>query len=649
MYIDFMTQKVSNNKEKFLNTFLNPIIKPNILKKDDIMEHYSIIDPSLNYIIKRNYANINNASCFKSDITDIDNNKCYMTSKIFYPLQTYIDKCYTISASPYSINNTFYTNMNTTDSSKSPYPYNGPNNYRESNFLFSNEKGSRNINPEGLLESIIYTYISNYVNYYNVTNDKNSNIKNGTDIDLKTKEIYCENIRDILLLKPNVELFPNDKKENYNIPNIYETINLLIEKYEQFYKDPQNSYPDADLLITNNSKLIVLIDPLTFSTNVETNSVYSLVLKINISINLTNLTPVNVKNQKNIYDFNSFCDNFHHLIYDKKASYVYTYDKQIYFPILLPFNLPKKINETTVDENDHKWSENIINYFNTVFIDNQLNLRNKVPISGNISDAIKNGIDSLKYDMKIINSIKNIFAIFVPKNNEFENKEGVFTFIIQLTTEDVSNNKNIYVVEIDTSYNPNFCTDVNTILYNQKCLPKCPPNFNIDLGLVCLNSDISKFTPNSDLCTYVNNINKTDISEDSMLSGIIHACDNELYNNTLKNPIKADISIKGYTDKGGKLILNNSDLVQGATSNTRLENAPNDKNSDKNSDIYHEQGKEPEILFTNVPTKNIQHFGNIPNNYLNSSNLSVSNDIIIDSRPIIQNNIKPKHFYPFEN
>jgi hypothetical protein len=333
MYIDYISEKMSNINSN--NKLSNNIIKrENILNSNQklnidskqITEQFSSINPDLNYIIKRNYSNIENASCLKTDITN--NNKCYMDASIFYPLQT-LEKTYTISSLPYLIfdpvtnKETYYANIVTNNRS---VIYNGAGNYRDTNFILSTEEKNRNLNENGELEMIIIDYIKRYISHYNKINSLNPSSTTQLIPEITTNTTYTNYIRDILLLKSS-NIF--NVNSNYDIPDIYGGLQKLINLYEVFYNDLEK-YPGAELLITNNTKLVILVSPNTYSKYIQTNVVFSLTLKIYISIKLTNLTPVDASNNSaNINNFNTLINNFKNFVYDKGKSYIYTEEKEI--------------------------------------------------------------------------------------------------------------------------------------------------------------------------------------------------------------------------------------------------------------------------------------------------------------------------------
>ena len=660
MYVDYISEKMSNNNIKNNNNNDNNNKNNNIIKTDNILrsnqilnnvsnpvlndestqikEQFNSVDPSLNYIIKRNYSNIEHASCIKSDITSEDYNKCYMKASLFYPLET-VEKTYTISTLPYTIfdpvtnKDTYYANITNISN---PLKYNGLGQYRDTNFIISNEEVNRNLSKDGELETIIIDYIKRYLTYYNKINSE-------SPINIILDDNYIANLRNIILLQSS--RFFNNTLRSYTITDIYSGIQRLINNFEKFYNDPE--FTNTDLSITNNTKLVVLIIPNTYSNNIKTNIVYSLILKIYVSIKITNLTPLDSSNNSsNINSFDTLINNFHHFIYDKDKSYLYTEEKEILFPIMLNFDLPKRIDINTVNLDDDTWINNIILYMNTLLIDHQLLIRNKIKISNNENpiDLIINKLKKIKVEPGLINNISNIFVIYVPKNNIFDDFNG--TFDLKIEIDNLSDNKElISIAHFNNKYNPVFCSNINTSIYNFKCLPKCPPNYNIDLGLVCLKSDISNYTPDSDLCKSIESfpdIIKNNVEPGSILDGVIQACNSEYYNNSLVTETPIDI-------------INLSS------------NAKDGFNQDDDDD---ENEKEEEFSNNNVK----QHFNNIENfeidtsklpninnnkfiNELNNRSIYVSRKdnkrYSIDSRPvtqpIIQNNKEVIHFYPFEN
>jgi hypothetical protein len=650
MYADYISEKMSNVNTQNVSKRVNNSIFQNTpeSKIESKIENFSAIDPSLNYIIKRDYNNISDASCIAGDNKDVSNNTCYICPKTFYPTTTYLDNSYTISPLPFSIldptinKNTFYATINS-GSNSTPRQYNGPNNYRETNFIFSNEGNvARDVKSTGSLETIIADYIQKLMSAAGASSTNNFSM------------FTPATIRDALLLKNSYVGIV------YEIPDIYKLLNSLVTKFEPFFDpkfntnalSPNNGeqyYSDADLSIVNNSKLIVLVDPATYTTNTETNSVYSLILKISVSIKTANISPVSsgTKNYK-ITDFDDLVKNFDHFIYDKGIFNYYTYEKEITFPLLLSFNLPNKLPDGTADVNNTNWSDNIIKYVNTLLIDNQLLKRNLLESlgDGDIIVDIKKLLNRFTYDNSIINNITNIYALYAPTNpndkNDMEAQQ--WTFSIRIIIDPSQPNYNL--LGFNNNYSPNFCMDSTSILYNNdgnpKCIPICPPNYNIDLGLVCLKTGITNYTPDSDFCKSVKGLTiPTDTT--SILYGLIKTCDQSLLINNVP------VSVPNVTSTGGTVNTSPKKTVSGFDKDgknlvIKTLNFTNVHDFDQNT-IQHFENYE--LPVDNYDIKNDQRYN--PMNPIRKDSKRYSVDSRPETKPVIQNNREVKHFYPFEN
>jgi hypothetical protein len=618
MYIDYMSEKMSNmNNQNFIkkiqttNTILDEKM---VMKPDSKIEHFSAIDPSLNYIIKRDYANIENASCIAGDFKD-EANTCYTNTTVFYPTTTYLENSYTISALPYSVFDpsinkyTYYARV------KTDGPGEGPayQDYRKNNFIFSNEgNNTRDLEMTGLLERIMIKYFNNYKDYMKIS--KNEDISS------------FPNIKDMLLLK---------KTDEFGIPDINDILTNLITNFETTF----NSVPGADLSIVNNSKLFVLIDPATYSSNIETNSVYSLIYKISISIKTANISLYDVENDK-ITTFEKLSD-FAKIDYEPNVFNYFTYEKEIHFPIALNFSLPKKIEDGSVDLSDNKWIDNILKYANTIFTENQLFLRNKISTSsGDIIIGLTKTLNIIKTS-EIINNIDKIFVLYDMNKND--KTIWNFNFII---SANIDNDNNVRKTlrpmgpEFSNTYSPNFCTDSTTKLYNNdndpKCIPICPPNYNIDLGLVCLKSGIDNYTPESDFCSKIKSLNlDTLITEkDSILYGLVQTCDD---NNLSKKVVSSTTPISG---------VNLTNFTENGVSTdfeiNEFNNVSNNFDLSKDTIQHFENYQLPINPPINSPI-------NSPINTVRKDSKRYSIHSRPETKPIIQNNKEVKHFYPFEN
>jgi hypothetical protein len=737
MYIDFIREKITKKvyppsfQEKFNNLISSN--EENIIfdKNDstgltlqnrkrnqsdtDIIEEFIPIDPELKYIIKRNYNNINNATCIAGDYNNTTLNKCYMTISNFYPTQSYINSSIYISPLPDSIldssigKRTFYASIKNEKGETMRYNnYYEPDlsgsdtnlkmvnmGYKSNYFNFSNDKkGNRKFDYTNPLEDKIIKYFANCMNYYKlVTKSVSSDtdlisgllITDNTEFnklsnDLQEKIINAKkrlinDFQDMLLLKSS---FNN----SFTLPaNIYEIKENLIKYYEPHFnqsKADEQKEPGKNLSITDNSKLILLIDPKTQSdilnNSPNNNTIYSIIFKININIKLTNLAANFTDNTLDPKLLSSL-DKFNGLNYVPNTTNIYTYENEILFPIGLPFNTPnitKTLNQnsvvstastastvstkglmstlgstnsttTSADVSDTKWYTDIQAYMSTIFIENQLQKRNKIPIKSGVDavSTIMSSIDPIKNDINNLSNILDIFAVYLPDNGKFDSKTGKFYFVITTSSSNSLDPNIIIVLLFDNTYDPNFCMDSKSDLYNKKCLPKCPDNYGIDLGLICVKSDISNFTPNSDFCVQLNALSPVG-SKNSILQGLLDACNPDNINNISNEALFNIKDIKGVTQVNDNKYMLNHALNDSSILST--DSTINDSSTDS--------------IFTSSFNNVKQHFGNVDNVYRDKQFISTrkeSKRYAIESRetttPLINRvtGNKIEHFSPFLN
>jgi hypothetical protein len=691
MYIDFIREKISNKKiyqsslqEKFNNLISNNEEKITFDKNDstgltlqnmkrknlDVIEDFGSIDPDLKYIIKRNYNNISNAKCISGDYNDVENNKCYMAINIFYPTQTYLKTSINIYPLPDSTSDnnknkkTFYFSIkdeNGIDRLYNDYikpdDYNIDNvinlGYKSNYFNFSNINNINNTRKFDItqpLESKIIQYFARcmkYATYVSKYNSNDINIVNAilnnnqseiNNLDSESKQKITDAKQSIINSLQNMLLLKSGYDNYFRLPtNIHNIKQQLIKYYEPIFNDDDNKYPDSDLIITDTSELILLIDPKTKSDDINNITIYSMIFKININIQLINLKP-NLKDEKldsTLLTSLTYLDN---LEYAKNNNNIYSYVNTISFPIALPFNLPTK------DVSDNTWYDDIKTYISTLIIDNQLQQR---------VEKYKNGIDSLGFLMNNINNIKNdinkfsnitrIFAYYEPENPIDISKSGNFYFFIIFNNISTIETPTL-VFSLNNQYNPNFCEDSNSDLYDRKCLPRCPTGYNIDLGLVCLKSDISNFTPQSDFCAQLNSLKPTEI-KNSILQGLIDGCNLDNINN------KSNESLFNINDiKGIQQINKNTYVLNSQYNDTSLLSSISNDGDDNSIDSTFSTS------FNNVNTKTVQHFDNI--NIPSLQSMSTRKDRIRynvkskeETKPEINNQTGKKivHFSPFLN
>jgi hypothetical protein len=745
MYIDFIREKMSNKKiyqtslhEKFNN--LISINGENIkFDKNDstgltlqnmkriipnkIEEHFQPIDPDLKYIIKRNYNIISNAKCLSGDYNNVELNKCYMSVSDFYPTQSYLSTAIYIhplsdSIPGESINKkTFYAKIKDEKGNILSY-----NDYIESNvtsglpevvnlgyksnyFNFSTASGTNYINfSKGNhkfdytqpLEKKIIQYFARYVKYgiyalKNKTNDidvingllitdqtKFNNLSNDLQTKVNTqKQNIMDGLQNMLLLKSGTI---GSFKLPADIHNIKE---LLIKYYEPFFNNSQ--YPNSNLTINDTSSLILLVDPKTQADDINNITIFSMIFKINIKIELIKLKP-NLTDNKLDPKLLTSLSSLQNLSVDENT-YVYSYENTISFPLALPFNLPNlTISDTSskltqpvgstdiakpstfssADVSDTKWYDDIKTYMSTLFIDNQLQQRNKIPIKSGINavTTIMNSIDPIKNDINNLSNITNIFAYYIPDNNDFTSTTGNFYFIITLNQSNNIDPNIVYVLMFNNSYDPNFCEDPRADLFKKKCLPGCPDGYNIDLGLICVKSDITNFTPNSDFCVQLNALSPV-ATKNSILQGFIDACNSDNINNV------ANESLFNINDiKGIKQINNNNYVLNQAINDTSLLQSSGDFSTDTSADSVFSTSfnnvSNPTAPLTNKisvteskdesldesEVVNVQHFGNIPES-ISTRRDRIRYDIKSreETKPEINKQTGKKiiHFSPFLN
>jgi len=709
MYIDFIREKMSNKKiyqsslqEKFNNLISNNEQKITFDKNDltgltlqnmkrkklDVIENFMPVDPKLKYIIKRNYSMINNAKCVFGDYSNIEQNNCHISISNFYPTSTYLNTSINIYPLPDFIvdpdknKNTFYAKIKNENGEILSYnDYIKPDGdnvinlgYKSNYFNFSNSKSSRKFDLKNPLELKIIQYFARYIKYgMYISTKKNTDIDsiNGllndnqfNKLDLaiqqkitQLKESIINDIQNMLLLKSGFQ-------NTFNLPaNIYNIKQLLIQYYASFFNDPSDKYKDTDLIITDKSVLTLLIDPKTKSDDVNNITIYSIIFKISVNIQLINLEPILTDNTLDPKILTSL-SYLNHLEYAKNANYIYSYENTISFPIALPFNLPNLTSTTvdgskltgstlitdkttitkTVDVSDNKWYDDINTYLSTLFIDNRLLERVKINDSTIESgvDAITNimnSINPLKNDINNLSNITDIFACFIPDNNNYTSTSGVFYFKIILI------DKKFDVLALKNNYIPYLCDDPSESLFNRKCLPKCPENYNIDLGLICLKQDISNFTPNSDFCAQLTVLKQTG-AKDTILNGLFEACNIENINNI------SNESLLNIDDTPGIIKTNkNNYILENSFIDPELLSSSvyNDSSSDNLDSTF-------DTSFNNVNTKIVQHFDNINIPTLQSMttrNNKIRYDVKSreETKPEInkQTGKKILHFSPFLN
>lgn len=728
MYIDYIREKMSNKKiyqsslqEKFNNLLSNNgeeiifdkndptglTLQNMKLKKIDVIENFQPINPELKYIIKRNYNNINNAKCISGDNKNENSNICYMAINTFYPTQSYLStaiKIKSLSDSVFDKNknkNTFFAIVEDNEGNEVPYNdyiIQDENKqdvinlgYKSNYFSISNSKINRKLDYTNPLESKIIQYflrceiyklyvnnnISSDIDIINnmlITDEIKYNMlseEKRTDINIRKQNII-NSIQNLLLLKSGFGL-------ELDIHNIKK---LLIRYYEKYFKE--NIYPDSDLTITDDSVLILLIDPKTKTDDVNNLTIYSMIFKIDINIKLTNLAPElkdNTLDPKLLTSLSSLKS----LIYAKNTNNIYSYKNTISFPIALPFNLPELtvINPTgaaagsstnavvsgsstgaasdasasfiEVNVSNNKWYDDIKTYISTLFIDNQLQKRVKTSSSG--VDSVTSIMDSInttiKNDINILSTITNIFAYYEPSNNINTSISGTFYFIITLNKSE--NKKPIWVMSLKNNYDPQFCEDPNATLYNKKCLPGCPTGYDIDLGLVCIKSDISNFIPNSDFCVQLNALKPTEI-KNTILQGLIDACNPDNINNVSNESLFNIDEMNGIKKiNKNNYILDNEFNDPSLLSRSRNDDDDNSIDSTFSTSFNNVDTKTVQH-FDNVNTKTVQHFDNINISHLQS--MSTRKDKIRydiksreETRPEInkQTGKKIEHFSPFLN
>jgi hypothetical protein len=457
----------------------------------------------------------------------------------------------------------------------------------------------------------------------------------------------------MLLLKSGLDKYFTLPTDIHNIKE------LLIKYYEPIFNE--NKHPDSNLIITDKSVLTLLIDPKTKSDDINNITIYSMIFKININIQLINLAPI-LKDSKldpKLLTSLTYLDKLEYAINNNN---IYSYENTISFPIALPFNLPNltsitlnndKTTITTlnndktnlskaVDVSDTKWYDDIKTYISTLIIDNQLQQRVKKYKSGiETVTFLMEKINNIKNDINKLSNITNIFAYYQPENNIYTSISGNFYFII------IFNNSNVetptLVFSLNNQYEPNFCEDPNADLYNTKCLPGCPTGYNIDLGLICLKSDISNFTPQSDFCAQLNSLKPTGINN-SILQGLIDGCNPDNINNI------SNESLFNINDIPGIQQINKNTYVLNSEYNDLSLNSSSSNDEDNTTDSIFSTS------FNNVNTKTVQHFDNI--NIPNLQSMSTRKDKLRydvksneEIKPEINNQIGKKivHFSPFLN
>lgn len=708
MYIDFIREKMSNKKiyqsslqEKFNNLISNNEEKitfdKNDLtgltlqnmkrKKSDVIEDFIAIDPKLKYIIKRNYNIINNAKCLSGDYYDTVESKCYMAVNNFYPTQTYLNTAINIYPLPDFIvdpdknKKTFYANIK--DETGKIVSYNdyikpdGQNEinlgYKSNYFNFSNFKGSRKFDLNNPLELKIIQYFARYdkyraylSKYKEIDNDTiNAILMNNQSNNLNSifqkkvaifKESIVNDIQNMLLLKSSY-------RDTFNLPvNIHDIKQSLIKYYEQFFSNPTDKYKDTDLIISDKSVLTLLIDPKTKSDDINNITIYSIIFKININIQLINLAPIFKDKSLNPKLLTSL-SSLDYLEYAINSNYIYSYENVISFPIALPFNLPNLTTITTpitddksklskaVDISDTKWFDDIKVYVNTLFIENQIQQRyNQYKINSDIVTSIMNGVNKIKNDINNLSNISDIFACYIPDNNIYTSITGQFCIIIIFNSTQNNNVSDLgRVLTIKNDYDPNFCEDPKGTLFNNKCLPGCPDGYNIDLGLICLKSDISNFTPNSDFCAQLNSL-KPSIIDNSILKALFDGCNpdniNNISNESLFNINKID---------GVEQVNKNNYILNNEFNDISLISSQNDDDSTSDSIFslsFNNVANVPANVQETKKDSSLQHFGNIPQS-IATRKQSTRYDIKSreETKPEInkQTGKKIVHFSPFLN
>jgi len=343
----------------------------------------------------------------------------------------------------------------------------------------------------------------------------------------------------ILLLDGNDGLiFPN-----YNIYTIKEN---LIKYYETIFNNP--NYPDANLIINNDTKLFVVFNPSTYSEDdVSKGSVYSLIVKHNITIKLQNLSPI-INKGDDPTKLKSL-ENLTGLIYDKKNNYIYTYQNEIVFPMALKFNIPKKLDNGSADPSDATWYNNIQTYLTTIYVTNNIQNRKELLLSGiDTVNTIMKSMNSIKDDTNRVSQITDIFSLYLPADGLINNNTGKYYFVMLMNNPDSTTGiYSPYIIHVDgfeNSYAPNFCTDATSVLYNNKCLPSCPTGYTIDTGLTCFKSDITNFTPDSDFCAVLTS-SISNVPKNSILQGLLDSCNSDNINNVAQESLFNIKDIKG--------------------------------------------------------------------------------------------------------
>jgi hypothetical protein len=244
--------------------------------------------------------------------------------------------------------------------------------------------------------------------------------------------------------------------------------------------------------------------------------------------------------------------------------------------------------------------------------------------------------------------------------NNYTSISGTFYFIITLIEGGVK--KHVKAISLKNEYNPIFCEDKRAVLYNKKCLPGCPTGYDIDLGLICMKSDISNFIPNSDFCAQLNGMKPTGV-KNSILQGLIDACNPDNINNISKESLININEIKGIKQiNRNNFILNNefNDTTISSSSLSSINDGDNSTDSTFSTSFSNVDIKPVPNLDTKpvqyFDTKTVQHFDNI--NISNLQPISSRMDKIRydvksreETKPEInkQTGKKIEHFSPFLN
>jgi hypothetical protein len=559
------------NVENKLNN-INLIKQKNLVKeKTKLIEELSSINTldfntSLPFILKRDIVDnkkISSVSKAKCLPNDIDNGiSCIVKANNFY------------------YNNSSYNNFNinvmpdgysTTKNNISTYNYDivitnvTPNQplsvVRQTNFYFPDDKNIKNIlqsprqfNYVNKYDQRIINYFNNYAKYNNLIN---SNLTNQllTGIDNNDQSLissYFTILSNLLLLKNIYSGSPSNSPSpsilnqqisispsllsmqskstfisyfNYNSGYYFDINDIkqnIIFLYNNIISDPNiNAVIDLNIIDKTHLKFYYNttshMDIYTFELYPEIQIIFK-----NLSLSFNSDMPKSLSNTVwSLYYLQSLTEN------SSAGSITFTYNDCIKYPIALPFSLPRSLSWDTDSNGIVPYMTHLFNinnsFINNITIIDPLTSKN---VTDGLKTVTKNITDFLqKIGNTNLKSITDIFILYDPISYNFQS--WIFTNIL-----DPNTNKKINypLITFVGSYYPVNCE--KGTLHNSYCIPKCPPNYSYDLGLICLSNDFNNYFPESKFCTHINSLKLQNIPSDSIMSGFIKSCDPNYYTQT---------------------------------------------------------------------------------------------------------------------